>query len=174
MSLAHIGLGVTIIGITISSLYSSEVHKLMAPGSNVELGGYTFHLVRIIEADGPNYRAYKAEMQILKNGKQVSLLHPEKRVYHVRNDMPMTEAGIDAGLTRDLYVSMGEPMGNGLWSLRMYHKPFVRWIWLGAIFMALGGVLVIADKRYRTVLQSRTKSAENEIPSQITAASKVV
>ena len=174
MSLAHIGLGVTIIGITISSLYSSEIHKSMAPGSSVELGGYTFHLVQISEANGSNYRAYKAEMQILKNGKQVSILHPEKRVYNVRSDMPMTEAGIDAGITRDLYVSMGEPLENGSWSIRMYHKPFVRWIWLGAIFMALGGVLVITDKRYRTVLQPRTNSLDNEIPDQITAASKVV
>jgi cytochrome c-type biogenesis protein CcmF len=173
MSLAHIGLGVTIIGITISSLYSSEIHKAMTPGNSVELGGYTFYLVRMSEADGPNYRSYKAEMQILKNGKQVTLLHPEKRVYHVRNDMPMTEAGIDAGITRDLYVSMGELLENGSWSIRMYHKPFVRWIWLGAIFMALGGVLVITDKRYRTVLQPRINSPEDEIPAQVTAASKV-
>ena len=84
----------------------------------------------------------------------MTTLHPQKRTYSVR-DMPMTEAGIDPGFTRDLYVSLGDPLDNGAWSLRLYHKPYVRWIWLGAIFMALGGLLATLDRRYRTALRRR-------------------
>jgi cytochrome c-type biogenesis protein CcmF len=151
MSLAHIGLGVTIIGVTISSIYSTETHEKMFPGDSVELGSYTFQFVNVKSHDGPNYQAYVGEIHISKNGKQIAELFPEKRTYHVRN-MPMTEAGIDPGITRDLYVSMGEPLSDGAWSMRFYYKPFIRWIWLGTILMALGGLLVITDRRYRRVM----------------------
>ncbi len=165
MSLAHIGFGVTIIGVTISSIYSTETHEKMFPGDSVTLGTYTFQFVDVESHDGPNYQANIGIIHVFKKGKQITELRPEKRNYHVRN-MPMTEAGIDPGITRDLYVSMGEPLGDGAWSLRFYYKPFIRWIWLGAIFMALGGLLVITDKRYRRVMGKPVSTGK--IPEGIT------
>jgi len=158
MSLAHIGLGITIVGVTISSLYSTETHEKLVPGDSITLSGYTFRFAEINEIEGPNYRASVGNIEIFKDGKHVTVLHPEKRVYHVRN-MPMTEAGIHPGFTRDLYVSLGEPLGANAWSLRFYYKPFIRWIWLGAIFMGLGGLLVITDKRYRLAGKVRQPSS---------------
>jgi len=167
MSLAHIGLGITIIGVTISSIYSTELHEKMFPGDSVELGNYTFNFVDVKNHDGPNYQAHVGEIHIFKKGKQIAELNPEKRVYHVRN-MPMTEAAIDPGITRDLYVSMGEPLGDGAWSMRFYYKPFIRWIWMGAIFMALGGLLIITDKRYRRVPRVGKSISSSKIPEVIT------
>ncbi|MCH8163495.1 MAG: heme lyase CcmF/NrfE family subunit, partial [Proteobacteria bacterium] len=158
MSLAHIGLGVTIIGITISSLYSTEKHVKLVPGESFTLSGYTYRLADVSVFEGPNYRANIGKIEVFKDGKQITVLLPEKRVYHVRN-MPMTEAGIDAGFTRDLYVSLGEPIGADAWSLRLYYKPFIRWIWLGAILMGLGGLLAITDKRYRLSRNFRQHSS---------------
>ncbi|HKK16595.1 MAG TPA: heme lyase CcmF/NrfE family subunit [Gammaproteobacteria bacterium] len=153
MCLAHIGLAITIVGVVVSSNYSSDLHTSMAPGDEEVLAGYTFRLDYLRTVDGPNYKATEAEINILRKGKSVSILHTQKRFYNVR-DMAMTEAGIDGGLFRDLYVSLGEPLGNGRWSLRLYHKPYVRWIWLGALFMAFGGLLAVSDRRYRTVKQA--------------------
>ena len=166
MSLAHIGLGVTIIGITISSLYSTEKHVKLVPGESFTLSGYTYRLADVSVFEGPNYRANIGKIEVFKDGKQITVLLPEKRVYHVRN-MPMTEAGIDAGFTRDLYVSLGEPIGADAWSLRLYYKPFIRWIWLGAILMGLGGLLAITDKRYRLSRNFRQhSSSESSISGQ--------
>lgn len=148
MCLAHIGFACTIIGITLTSQYSSEVHKRMGPGDKVELAGYSFVLESIQPLQGPNYQANEAVVNIYHSNELVTVLRSQKRIYNV-NKSPMTEAGIDAGLTRDLYVSLGEPLGDGDWSMRFYHRPFIRWIWLGAIFMALGGLLAAMDKRYR-------------------------
>jgi len=165
MSLAHIGLGVTIVGITISSLYSTEKHVKLIPGESFTLSGYTYRLADVSDFEGPNYRANIGKIEVFKDGKQITVLLPEKRVYHVRN-MPMTEAGIDAGFTRDLYVSLGEPIGADAWSLRLYYKPFIRWIWIGAILMGLGGLLAITDKRYRLSRNFRQRSSlESSISS---------
>ncbi len=154
MCLAHVGLAITIVGITVTSEYSTDSHQSMAPGQTAELGGYTFRFEGVRPVQGPNYRASEGEVHILRGKRLVTTLHPQKRTYSVR-DMPMTEAGIDPGFTRDLYVSLGDPLDNGAWSLRLYHKPYVRWIWLGAIFMALGGLLATLDRRYRTALRRR-------------------
>ena len=148
MCLAHIGFAITIIGVCITSHYSSEIHKRMGIGDTVELDGYTFKLETLEQHKGPNYDAIEAEMTVTRNGVPVTSLHSQKRMYPVRG-MPMTEAGIDAGLTRDLYVSLGEQLENTDWSVRIYHRPYVRWIWLGAIFMALGGIFAATDRRYR-------------------------
>jgi len=120
----------------------------MQLGDTVDVGGYTFRLDALREISGPNYSATRGAVTILKNGKALRTLYPEKRFYQVQQ-MPMTEAAIDSGLTRDLYVSLGEPVDGGAWVVRVYHKPFVDWIWGGAFVMALGGILAISDKRYR-------------------------
>ena len=148
MTLAHIGFALCIIGITITTQHSVDLHERMAPGDSVEFAGYKFTLDKIHVVPGPNYSATEAVVEAFKNGQYVTTLKTQKRIYAVRN-MPMTEAGIDSGLMRDLYVSLGEPLDDTAWSLRLYHKPFVRWIWLGAIFMALGGILAATDRRYR-------------------------
>ncbi len=161
MSLAHVGIGITIIGVTLSSLYSSDSHNKMSPGDSVTLRDYQFYFDRLELRQGPNYESHTAVIKVTQNGKAVATLLPEKRIYQVRN-MPMTEAGIDPGFTRDLYVSLGEPLGGEAWSLRVYHKPFVRWIWLGAIFMALGGLVVILDPRYRISRLTSAKIADGD------------
>ncbi|MGH8119384.1 MAG: heme lyase CcmF/NrfE family subunit [Gammaproteobacteria bacterium] len=150
MCLAHIGFAVTIIGLVVTSNYSTDTHLRMKPGDKSEIAGYSFELAEIRTVSGPNYDATEALFRVSRDGKRVTELRTQKRVYKVR-DMPMTEAGIGPGLTRDLYVSLGEPLENGDWSVRLYYKPFVRWLWLGALFMACGGLLAVTDRRYRHV-----------------------
>ena len=163
MVLAHFGLAITIIGITFVSIFGVEQDIRLSLGQSKDIAGYHFLFNDVKTVRGPNYQAAVGDFEITRDGKHIARLHPEKRNYFSQT-MPMTEAGIDAGFTRDLYVSLGEPLGNGDWSLRLYYKPFVRWIWLGAIFMALGGLLSISDKRYRLKLKqkvtSRTTTAE--------------
>jgi cytochrome c-type biogenesis protein CcmF len=148
MCLAHIGFAMTITGVCLTSHYSVEVHERMGEGDSVPLAGYVFTLDELRDLQGPNYNGMEAIFDISKHGKSVASLNSQKRIYTVRN-MPMTEAGIDAGLFRDIYVSMGEPLDNDDWSVRLYYRPFVRWLWLGAIFMGLGGAFAAFDKRYR-------------------------
>ncbi len=154
MSLAHLGVAVTVIGITFSSYYSLEKDLRMAPGDQLELGGYVFTFEGVRDADGPNYTATEGVVSVTRNGVQVASLHTQKRNYLVQQ-MPMTEAGIDPGLFRDLYIAMGEPLGDGGWAMRIYYKPFVRWIWLGGLFMAFGGILAASDRRYRLMARRR-------------------
>jgi cytochrome c-type biogenesis protein CcmF len=149
MTLAHLGIAVFVIGITLTSVYSVEKDIRMAPGETVDMSGYIFEFHGVKETKGPNYLAEQAFVTVNHDGKQVAQLEPQKRVYQVQK-MPMTEAAIDAGLFRDLFVAIGEPLGDGgAWSLRIYYKSFIRWIWLGAIFMAVGGFCAACDKRYR-------------------------
>ena len=150
MCLAHIGFAITIIGLVVTSNYSTDLHIRMKPGATVDIAGYTFALAEIRTVPGPNYQATEALFQVSQGGKSVTELRTQKRIYSV-SGMPMTEAGISPGLTRDLYVSLGEPLGDGDWSVRLYYKPFVRWLWLGALFMACGGLLAVTDRRYRQV-----------------------
>jgi cytochrome c-type biogenesis protein CcmF len=152
MVLAHLGVAVTAIGITFVSIYGIEKDIKLSPGEHIDMAGYRFLFEGVAETPGPNYRAHRGLFRVSKGGKHVTVLHPEKRMYTVQTK-PMTEAAIDAGFTRDLYVSLGEPLGGGDWSLRVYYKPFVRWIWLGGVLMALGGLLAISDRRYRIVLR---------------------
>ncbi|HZF24437.1 MAG TPA: heme lyase CcmF/NrfE family subunit [Burkholderiales bacterium] len=148
MLLAHAGVAVFIAGVTLVKGYEVEKDVRMRAGDTVEVGGYTFRLDGFVQVPGPNYEATRGLVSVLKNGKRVGTMFPEKRLYRVQQ-MPMTEAAIDPGFTRDLYVSLGEPVGNDAWVVRIYHKPFVDWIWGGAFLMALGGVLAITDRRYR-------------------------
>ncbi|MBL8535225.1 MAG: heme lyase CcmF/NrfE family subunit [Betaproteobacteria bacterium] len=160
MALAHAGLAITIVGIAVSSQASREVHRRMAPGQSVEVAGYRFSFESVGEVQGPNYRAVEAAIEVSRDGVTVARLHPQKRAYGVRG-MPMTEAGIDPGFTRDLYASLGEMLDDENWSARFYVKPFVRWIWLGALAMALGGLVAATDRRYRLQRQARAESGES-------------
>jgi len=148
MLLAHFGVAVFIIGITFVTQFDVEKDVRMAPGQSLELAGHTFRFDGVKTIPGPNYSAHQGTLHVFKDGDQVALLKPEKRTYLVQTK-PMTEAGIDAGFTRDIYVSLGEALGGGDWSLRLYYKPFVRWIWLGGILIAIGALLAASDRRYR-------------------------
>jgi cytochrome c-type biogenesis protein CcmF len=148
MLLAHLGVAVFITGVTLVKGYETEKDVRMQPGDSVGVGGYTFQLDGLRQVQGPNYEATRGTITVSKGGKKVHTMFPEKRFYQVQQ-MPMTEAAIDTGLTRDLYVSLGERVDGGAWVVRIYHKPFVDWIWGGAFLMALGGILAISDKRYR-------------------------
>ena len=148
MFLAHLGVAMTVWGIAFSQNYSVERDVRMNVGDSVAIAGYEYKFQGISNADGPNYAGGKAQVDILKNGKTEATLFAEKRFYTV-SKMTMTEAAIDWGLTRDLYVALGESLGDGSWALRLYYKPFIRWIWLGGVFMALGGLLCMFDRRYR-------------------------
>lgn len=151
-ALAHMGMAITIIGISLTSLYSSEKDIRLSAGQQYQLAGYDFQFQGVKKVAETAFDAYQGAVDITRNGQPVSHLEPQKRVYKVQT-MPMTEAGIDAGLFRDLFVALGEPLEDGAWSLRVYHKPFIRWIWLGAIFMAIGGILAASDRRYRLKVQ---------------------
>ncbi|MDP3122011.1 heme lyase CcmF/NrfE family subunit [Polynucleobacter sp.] len=148
MFLAHIGVAVFIIGVTGVRGFESEKDIRMAIGSSIEAGGYDFQFLGVQAIDGPNYKAIRGVFDVTKGGKLVTRMAPEKRVYNA-SQMPMTEAAIDPGFTRDLYVSLGEPINANEWTVRIHIKPFVDWIWGGCLFMALGGFLAITDRRYR-------------------------
>lgn len=149
MVLGHIGMAVSVIGITLVSNYDIERDVRLAPGESVQVQGYDFNFAGLRDADGPNYDGYIADFNITRDGDYITTLHAEKRYYSVAGSM-MTEAAIDSGVTRDLYVAMGEKLdGTNAWAVRIYYKPFVNWIWFGATLMALGGAFAISDKRYR-------------------------
>jgi cytochrome c-type biogenesis protein CcmF len=148
MHLAHLGLAVFVVGVTLSTAYSVEKDLRLAPEDSVDLGGYTFRFEGSRPVPGPNYVANRGTVRVFRDGQEVTVLHPEKRQYGSQ-ESPMTEAAIDAGLKRDLYVALGEPLAGGAWSVRVYYKPFIQWIWLGATVMALGGLLAATDRRYR-------------------------
>jgi cytochrome c-type biogenesis protein CcmF len=154
MLLAHLGVAVFITGVTLVKGYETEKDVRMQFGDTAEVGGYTFQLDGLSQVPGRNYEATRATITVSKGGQKLRTLYPEKRFYQVQQ-MPMTEAAIDTGLTRDLYVSLGEPVDGGAWVVRIYHKPFVDWIWGGAFLMALGGILAISDKRYRLARKAR-------------------
>jgi cytochrome c-type biogenesis protein CcmF len=148
MFLAHIGVAVFIVGVTGVRGFESEKDIRMVIGSSIEAGGYDFQFLGVQAIDGPNYQAIRGVFDVTKGGKPVTRLEPEKRVY-TASQMPMTEAAIDPGFTRDLYLSLGEPLNANEWTVRIHIKPFVDWIWGGCLFMALGGFLAITDRRYR-------------------------
>ena len=148
MMVAHLGIAVFCIGIVMVKTYEVESDVKMAVGDTTTVRGYTFRFDGIKELQGPNYVAAQGQMQVSKDGRHVAELRPEKRIYRVQQN-PMTEAAIDAGLTRDLYVSMGEAVDGGAWIVRVYVKPFIDWIWGGCLLMALGGLLAVSDRRYR-------------------------
>ena len=148
MCVAHLGVGLLTLGVSVTQTYRIEKDIALSPGERFELRDYTFEFVSTRPVEGPNYQAIEAEVRVLQGGRTVTVLHPQKRVYLVQRT-PMTEAGIEAAWNRDLFVAMGEDLGDGSWSLRLQYKPLVRFIWLGALVMALGGLVALTDRRYR-------------------------
>jgi cytochrome c-type biogenesis protein CcmF len=167
MLLAHFGVAVFIVGVTLVKSYETEKDVKMRIGDTVDVGGYTFRLDGFANADGPNYAATRGAFTVLSGERVVATLAPEKRLYHV-TQMPMTEAAIDTGFTRDLYVSLGEPVGDA-WVVRVYFKPFVDWIWGGGFLMALGGLVALTDRRYR-LARKAAKAAVEPTASMPTSA----
>jgi cytochrome c-type biogenesis protein CcmF len=159
----HLGFAVTLIGIALVSAYNVERNVRMAVGDGITVQGYEFVFKNVSEFAGPNYTADIAHLDVFQNGQMVASLAAEKRFYPVQRNV-MTEAGIDSGLTRDLFVALGEQLKNGDWSLRIYVKPFINWIWLGTFIMAFGGVLSISDRRYR-MAKIAEKPNPNKSPS---------
>ncbi len=147
MSLAHLGLGLCVLGITVTSSFGLATDQRIAPGETARVGDYEVAFKGTKPVAGPNYAGLRGELVITRGGQPVATVYPEKRTYRVRSS-PMTEAGIDAGWSRDLFVALGDELGGGAWSVRLQYKPLVRFIWLGAIVMALGGLLAGTDRRY--------------------------
>jgi cytochrome c-type biogenesis protein CcmF len=168
MNFAHFGIAIFIIGVTMVNGYETEKDVRMDVGDTVAIGGYTFRFNGTNEVPGPNYQGIVGDIEVLNNGERINLMHPEKRTYNA-SGMAMTEAAIDTGIFRDLYVALGEPLGDGSWVVRVYHKPFVDWVWFGCLLMAFGGALAVSDKRYRIKVRklSEKKIEETETETGI-------
>ena len=164
MQLAHLGMAVGVAGIAVVANYQTERDVRMDVNSYAELAGYTFTFRGTTEHSGPNYRATQGTLEVSKNGRQVALLHPEKRLYNA-SGMAMTEAAVHPNIFRDIYVAMGEPIDNqtGAWTVRLFYKPFINWLWFGALFMVIGGFMAASDKRYRIALR------RSEVPKNFAA-----
>ncbi|MBI4294294.1 MAG: heme lyase CcmF/NrfE family subunit [Betaproteobacteria bacterium] len=161
MLLAHIGVAVFIAGATLVKGYETEKDVRMSVGDSIEVGGYNFRLERLAEVPGPNYIASRGEIRVTRNGRDVSVMYPEKRTYPTQKN-PMTEAAIDWGFSRHLYVAFGDRLGPTTWAMRIYHKPFVEWIWWGWLLMSLGGLLAVLDRRYRVAASKANRALSPE------------
>jgi len=167
MCVAHLGLGVFVVGVTTVSSYTIESDMSLSTGRSANIGGYLFTWTGTKQVTGPNYDAVEAEVRISRDGKEVSVLHPQKRVYRAQPN-PKTEAGIATTWNRDLLVSMGDDLGGGTWSVRLQYKPMVRFIWIGALIMAIGGFVAVLDRRYRAKVPATEALADG---SAVTARS---
>ncbi|MDX1695219.1 MAG: cytochrome c-type biogenesis CcmF C-terminal domain-containing protein, partial [Ketobacteraceae bacterium] len=154
MVVAHMGIAMMVLGVALVASYDVERDVRMSNGQSVEIGGYEFLFNGVRDVRGPNYNATQGSVTVKLDGREITELKPEKRTYFVQRNV-MTEAAIQPGLFRDLYVALGEPIGDGSWAVRIYYKPFMRWVWLGAVFMALGGFIAICDRRYRIRLKQK-------------------
>jgi cytochrome c-type biogenesis protein CcmF len=155
MQLAHLGMAWGVAGITLVANYQTERDVRMNVGDHTELAGYTFTFQGTTEHPGPNYRAARGTVEVSKDGKKLFVLHPEKRIYNA-SGMPMTEAAINYNFFRDVYVALGEPLDDQArtWVVRIFHKPFINWLWIGALMMAVGGFLAASDRRYRIAVKA--------------------
>jgi cytochrome c-type biogenesis protein CcmF len=158
MMVAHLGIATFAFGVSMVNTFGIERDLKMQPGDRTELAGYVFTYRGVRELQGPNYAAAQGLVEVTRDGQAVATMKPEKRVYRVQQN-PMTEAAIDTGFTRDLYVSLGEAVEGGAWIVRVYFKPFVDWIWGGCVLMALGGALAASDRRYRGARREATADA---------------
>lgn len=164
MQLAHLGVATMIVGAALTSVYSTEKSVLLSPGERMNLGGFAFEFVGAKPITGPNFRGMEATLEVYRGEEFLRELHPERRLY-LASGTPSTEMAIDAGFWRDLFVTLGEEKGAAAWSMTIYVKPFVRWVWLGAIFMCLGGVVAAGDKRYRRALEKHAVKKQAAAPA---------
>jgi cytochrome c-type biogenesis protein CcmF len=169
MLLAHLGVAVFITGVTLVKGYETETDVRMEVGDTAQMAGYTFRFAAVNEVKGPNYFASRGTIEVTRGSEAVATLNSEKRMYTVQN-MPMTEAAIDAGLLRHLYVALGEALGPTTWIVRLYHKPFVGWIWGGCLMMGIGGFLAAFDRRYRVKARAAQAAAVGGLGPQASAA----
>lgn len=158
MVVAHLGMAITVLGICVVASSDVEQDVRLSPGDIVNLANHRFVFEQVAAVSGPNYDASRATVGVYRGDALITHLYPEKRHYFVKGTV-MTEAAISPGLWRDLYVSLGEPLGDGSWAVRVYYKPLMRWVWGGAAIMALGGFIAIADRRYRLALRRRDARA---------------
>ena len=172
MQIAHLGVAIMVVGAALTSVYSTEKSVLLSPGERMSLGGYAFEFVGAKPITGPNFRGMEATLDVYRGDEFLRELHPERRLY-LASGTPSTEMAIDAGFWRDLFVTLGEEKGAASWSMTIYVKPFVRWVWLGSIFMCLGGVVAAGDKRYRRALEKLADKKQSvAVPS--TGSAEVV
>jgi cytochrome c-type biogenesis protein CcmF len=173
MQLAHLGVAVFVVGVTLVTGYQTEQDVRMTPGDVVTAGRYSFRFNGVTKEQGPNYVARRAEMVVSYDGTEIEKMFPEKRRYPASGST-MTETAIDSGIFRHLYISLGEQVSDDAWSVRVYYKPFIGWIWFGAVLMALGGGLAVSDRRYalaaRKEREAREMSKPAEIPSTVAAS----
>ena len=176
MQLAHVGVAVSIVGITVVTGYEAEKDLRMDVGDVVNVAGYDFGFMGVKEVGGPNYLAAQADIEVSSGGQKLRNLHPEKRVYYASGNA-MTETAIDSRVFRDLYVSLGEPLDGRAWRVRVQYKPFVGWIWGGAILMAIGGGLAVSDRRYsqtsskhRDMVQGSERKAQTPLQAGLSGA----
>ena len=158
MVVAHIGVAVFVAGVTLVKSYESDRDANLRPGDSIDLAGFRFRMDEVSDVKGPNYIAARAKISVTRGDKPITVLYPEKRLYTVQRQ-PMTEAAIAPGLTRDLYVSLGDELDGGAWLVKVQHKPFVDWIWGGCLIMALGGLLAASDRRYRVAMPRKMAEA---------------
>jgi cytochrome c-type biogenesis protein CcmF len=171
MHLAHLGVAIFVIGVTLSTVFSEEKDVSLSPGDSVSVGSFSFRFEGVTRVPGPNYMATRGTVHVSHHDRPLEILYPEKRQYGSQQS-PMTEAAIDAGVTRDLYVALGEPAEGGGWSLRVYYKPFVQWIWFGSLVMGLGGLLAASDRRYRVLSQAQRVSAPEPVAGTLAVAGR--
>jgi cytochrome c-type biogenesis protein CcmF len=169
MHLAHLGVAAFVAGITVVTSYQTEKDVRMNIGETVNAGGYEFRLENLSQLRGPNYDAVRADIQVTKNGAFVTMLNPEKRAFTAAQNVT-TETAIDRSIFRDLYVSLGDQAEGGGWTVRVYHKPLVNWIWLGALLMAIGGGIAVTDKRYALQAEKERESRKTMKPAKVATA----
>ena len=162
MLLAHLGVGVFVLGVTLVKGYESEQDLRMEVNDVAKIGDLAFTFKGSKQIQGPNYTSSQGTFIVSENANEIAKLYPEKRFYPVQGST-MTEADIQPGVLKDIYVSLGEPLEKGAWSVRIYIKPFVQWIWAGCIIMALGGLMALLDKRYR--ITNKNLSRESNLES---------
>lgn len=164
MHLAHLGVAAFVAGVTVVTGYQTEKDVRMSIGEVVNAGGYEVRLDNVTQLSGPNYQAVRADMQVSKNGEFVAMLHPEKRAFTTAQSVT-SEAAIDRSIFRDIYVSLGDQAEGGGWTVRVYHKPLVNWIWGGALLMAIGGAFAVTDRRYVLQAKKERESATASTPA---------
>jgi cytochrome c-type biogenesis protein CcmF len=157
MAVAHFGVGLATLGMTCVEAFKVERNVALAVGDVASAGGYDFRMTALGEVRGPNYVAIEANIAVSKDGAAVATLHPQKRLYNSGGNA-MSEAGIDVGASRDLFAALGDDLGQGRWSVRIQYKPLIRFIWLGAILIALGGGIAALDRRYRQAANVRASA----------------